>query len=145
FPDEGTKLLSYIPGQSYPPRRPEEIAFSEDNHQWSGVFVLLMGVFAALAGTGRASFARHWPLLFLGLFVFLFLRADDSYWPLGPLPFLSGFAVPDVAQHRAFTLLIVAFAVFEWRVQTGRARSAWMPLVFPLICAASGALLLTHS
>jgi copper resistance protein D len=146
FPDSGQKLLSYIPGQSFvAPSRPEEVAFSEDNHQWSGFFVFLIGVLAILAATGRAPWARHWPLVFLGLFVFLFLRADDNYWPLGPEPFLSGFLVPDVVQHRAFTLLIAAFAVFEWRVRTGRASRPWMALVFPLVCAAGGALLLTHS
>ena len=145
FPDSGERLLSYIPGQSVAPSRPEQIAFSEDNHQLSGSFVFLMGVLAALAATGRAPWARHWPLIFLGLFVFLFLRADDSYWPLGPRSFWSGFLVPDVVQHRAFTLLVAAFGIFEWRVQTGRAPRRWMPLVFPLVCAASGALLLTHS
>jgi putative copper resistance protein D len=144
FPDTD-RLLSYVPGQSYPAARPEEIAFSEDNHQWSGFFVLLTGLLATLAATGRAPAARHWPLVFLGLFVFLFLRADDNYWPLGPEPFLKGFTVPDVLQHRAFTLLVAAFAVFEWRVQTGRSGQPWMSLVFPLVCAAGGALLLTHS
>jgi putative copper resistance protein D len=145
FASTGEKILSYLPGQSYAPPHPEEIAFSEDNHQWSGFVVLLMGFLATLAATGRAPAARHWPLLFLGLFVFLFLRADDNYWPLGPEPFWRGFLVPDVLQHRAFTLLIAAFAVFEWRVQTGRASRPWMPFVFPLVCAGGGALLLTHS
>jgi putative copper resistance protein D len=146
FDDSGQKLLSYIPGQSSAgPSRPEEIAFSEDNHQWSGFFVFLIGASSILAATGRARWARHWPLLFLGLFVFLFLRADDNYWPLGPEPFLAGFLVPDVVQHRAFTLLIAAFAIFEWRVRTGRATRPWMAYVFPLVCAAGGALLLTHS
>ena len=146
FPDGGQKLLSYIPGQSsVGPSRPEEIAFSEDNHQWSGFFVFLVGALSILAATGRASWARHWPLVFLGLFAFLFLRADDNYWPLGPEPFLGGFLVPDVVQHRSFTLLIAAFAVFEWRVRTGRATRPWMAFVFPLVCAAGGTLLLTHS
>src|SRR5262249_1008927 len=61
------------------------------------------------------------PLVSPALSVFLSLPADDTYCPLAPEPFFSGFAVPDVVQHRAFTLLIVAFAVFEWRVATGRA------------------------
>lgn len=51
----------------------------------------------------------------------------------------------EVLQHRMFVLLIVIFAVFEWAVRTGRLRSKAATLVFPLLCAAGGALLLTHT
>src|SRR5262249_59466845 len=95
FADSGARPQSYIPGQgSAPSSRPAEISLAPDSHQWSGFFVLLMGVLATVAATGKAPAPRHWPLVFLGLFVFLFLRADDNYWPLGPEPFFSGFAVP---------------------------------------------------
>src|SRR5262249_33961202 len=50
-----------------------------------------------------------------------------------------------VAQHRFFVLLIVLFAVFEWSVQTNRIQPRRWGLVFPLVCAAGGAMLLTHS
>jgi putative copper resistance protein D len=53
--------------------------------------------------------------------------------------------VAEVAQHRLFVLLIVAFAVFEWRVQTGRTAPRRAGLVFPMVCVGGGALLLTHS
>ena len=42
-------------------------------------------------------------------------------------------------------LLIVAFALFERRVQTGSAASPATALVFPFVCFLGGALLLTHS
>ncbi|MBV8913743.1 MAG: copper resistance protein, partial [Acetobacteraceae bacterium] len=41
--------------------------------------------------------------------------------------------------------LIAAFALFEWGVRTGRLRSPKAALVFPLLTAIGGALLLTHS
>jgi putative copper resistance protein D len=41
--------------------------------------------------------------------------------------------------------MIVAFTVFEWSVQTSRTTSQRARLVFPLICAFGGALLLTHA
>ena len=47
--------------------------------------------------------------------------------------------------HRVFAALVAALAVFEWRVQTGRVASATIRLVFPMLIAVSGALLLTHS
>jgi putative copper resistance protein D len=81
----------------------------------------------------------------IGLAVFLFLRADPENWPLGPNGFWESFLDAEVMQHRAFMLLIVGFAIFEWRVQNGHSRSPWMPYVFPGICALGGAALLGHS
>jgi len=53
--------------------------------------------------------------------------------------------LPDVLQHRAFVLLVIAFGLFEWMVRTGRLRSPRWALVFPLCAAVGGVLLITHS
>ena len=126
-------------------RKPEEYAWSEYNHHLAGIFVLSMGLLALLEGTGRAPWARHWPLLFLGLAGVLFVRNDPRAWPLGPAGFWESMALPDVLQHRLFVLLIVAFGLFEWVVRAGRLRSTRWALVFPLVCAVGGGVLLTHS
>jgi putative copper resistance protein D len=137
---------SYVPGQSGTrPNTPAEKAWSEYNHHWAGIIVLSVGLLALLAQAGRISWARNWPLLFLGLSLFLFLRSDPEVWPLGPNGFWVTFADPEVLLHRIFALLVIALAVFEWRVQTGRAASSNMRLAFPVLIAVSGALLLTHS
>ena len=52
---------------------------------------------------------------------------------------------PEVLQHRVFVLLVVAFGVFEWLVRTDRLRVPGAALIFPLLCAVGGGLLLTHS
>jgi putative copper resistance protein D len=121
-----------------------ERAWSEYNHHWAGVFVLAMGVLASLERLGVRA-ARHWPLVFLGLAGFLFVRNDPRAWPLGPAGFWESMTLPDVLQHRAFVLLIVAFGVFEWAVRTGRLRPRPWSYVFPLLGAVGGGLLLTHS
>ena len=137
---------SFVPGQSGTrPNTPAEKAWSEYNHHWAGILVLSVGFLALLAQTGKISWARNWPLLFVSLSIFLFLRSDPEVWPLGPNGFWVTFADPEVLLHRIFALLVVALAAFEWRVQTGRATSANTRLVFPMLIAASGALLLTHS
>ena len=137
---------SYVPGQSGTrPNTPAEKAWSEYNHHWAGIIVLSVGLLAFVAQAGKISWARHWPLLFLGLSVFLFIRSDPEVWPLGPNGFWVTFADPEVLLHRIFAILVIALAVFEWRVQTGRAASSKARLVFPLLIAVSGALLLTHS
>ena len=127
------------------PRTDADRAWSEYNHHWSGLFVLAMGVLALLHRTGRAGWARHWPLIFLGLAVFLFLRSDPGSWPIGPYGFWESMLFPEVLQHRVFILLVVAFGIFEWMVRTGRLASPACAMVFPLLCAVGGALLLTHS
>jgi putative copper resistance protein D len=127
------------------PRNDADRAWSEFNHHVSGMLVLAMGLLALLHATGRARWARHWPLVFLGLAVFMALRNDPGSWPLGPEGFWEGWLVATVLQHRLFVLMVVAFGVFEWRVRTGRMRSRRAPLIFPLLCVVGGGRLLTHS
>ena len=126
-------------------RQPEEYAWSEYNHHAAGFFVFLMGVLALLDRAGWVRWARHWPLLFLGLAAFLFVRNDPRAWPLGPAGFWESMVLPDVLQHRLVVVLVIALAVFEWMVRAGRLTRPGGRLVFPLLCAAGGGLLLTHS
>ncbi len=125
-------------------------AWSEYNHHWSGVIVLAAGFFALLSRLPSKyglsfGWARNWPIAFVGLAVFIILRADPDCWPLGPRPFWASLYAPDVLQHRLYALLIVGFAGFEWGIQTGRLHAPWAARIFPLLCAAGGALLLTHN
>jgi putative copper resistance protein D len=140
-----SQLQSFAPGETAPPssRNLAFVEWSEYNHHWAGLVVAAMGLLSLLAR--RFRWARAWPLVFLGLAAFLFVRADAEYWPLGPRGFWGSFQVAEVAQHRVFVLLIVAFAAFEWAVQTERISPRRAGLVFPAVCAAGGALLLTHS
>lgn len=136
---------AFVPGSGeLPARNAADIAWSEYNHHWSGLFVVAMGVLALLNRAG-VRWARHWPLVLLGLAAFLFLRSDPEVWPLGEQGFWASLRDVEVFQHRVFVVLIVAFAVFEWGVRTGRFRDPKLALVFPLLTALGGALLLTHS
>jgi putative copper resistance protein D len=136
---------AFVPGSGdLPPRNAADIAWSEYNHHWAGLFVVAIALLALLNQAG-VRWARHWPLLFLGLAGFLFFRSDPETWPMGDIGFLDSFRDVEVLQHRAFVLLIVVFALFEWRVRAGAWRGTWAALVFPLMVAAGAALLLTHS
>ncbi len=137
---------AYVPGEgTILPRNAEDIAWSEYNHHWAGVFVVLIGLLALIEGFRWGRWARHWPLLFLGMAAFLFLRADEQAWPLGPAGFFESLRDPEVAQHRIFVLLIAVFGLFEWRVRLRGDQAGRAALVFPLTTALGGALLLTHS
>ncbi len=117
------------------PRTAEDMAWLEYNHHVAGLFVLAMGLLAVLARARWGRWARHWPLLFLGLPGFLLVRNDPDAWPLGPIGFWEGMAVRTILQHRVFALLTVAFGLFEWMVRTGWAHSPRWALVFPMLAA----------
>jgi putative copper resistance protein D len=137
--------VAFTPGAGeLPPRNADDIAWSEYNHHWAGVVVCVVGLLALLNRAGL-RWARHWPLAFLGLAVFLFFRADPEVWPMGEVGFFDSFRDVEVLQHRSFEVLIVAFAFFEWRVRATGWANKTARLVFPLLCAVGGTLLLTHS
>jgi copper resistance protein D len=137
---------TYVPGEKiHTPNTPSDIAWSEYNHNWMGLLLLLIGIAAVLPRTGRIPLAKDWPLLFILMGAFIFLRADPENWPLGPNGFWESFDEAEVLQHRVVVLLVIAFAVFEWRVQLGTSKWKYAPLVFPAVCVAGGMLLVTHT
>ena len=80
------------------------------------LIVIAVGLLGLLNRAGL-RWARHWPLAFLGLAVFLFFRSDPETWPMGDIGFLESFRDVEVLQHRFFVLLILVFTYFEWRVR----------------------------
>jgi putative copper resistance protein D len=118
--------------------------WSEYNHHWAGLIVLVAGLLALISRHRTMRWARFWPLSFVGLAVFILLRADPENWPLGPRPFWESFSAPDVLQHRFGALVVVAFAAFECLVQAGKLRARWATYVFPGMCFVGAAMLLTH-
>lgn len=136
---------AFTPGSGdLPPRNADDIAWSEYNHHWAGLCVALIGLLALLNQAGM-RWARHWPLLFLALAGFLFLRSDPEVWPLGEIGFFESLRDVEVLQHRAVLPLLVAFAVCEWRVRARGWTNPVAVMVFPFMCVLGGTLLLTHS
>ena len=121
-----------------------EREWSEFNHHWAGLCVLVMGLAASAHRAGVAR-ARHWPLLLVALAALLVVRADPEVWPLGPIGFFASLAQPEILQHRALLALAALFGVFEWAVRTDRLAPRPWGYVFPLLSAVGGGLLLTHS
>nr|WP_239556798.1 CopD family protein [Dyella flava] len=134
-----------VPGSGIlPPRNADDIAWSEYNHHWAGIFVLLIG-FLALLNRAGVRWLKHWPLLFLLMAGFLLVRSDPEVWPMGSEGFWVAWRDVEVAQHRFFVALIILFGMFEWAVRTGRLHNPKAALVFPLLVSVGGAMLLTHS
>ena len=126
------------------PERVDWLIGSESNHHWMGVLVLAMGFMALLARTGKAPWAEYWPLLLMGIAIFVLL-GDTECWPLGWKGYWACWIDPEVFQHRMAALVCAAFAVVELRVRKRKKENDPWAMVFPLMCAVGGAVLLTHS
>ena len=136
---------AFTPGEGVlPPRNAQDIAWSEYNHHWAGICVLLVGLAALLDATGRIALARHWPLLFMALAAFILVRSDPEIWPLGPIGLADALRDPEVVQHKLAGLLVAGFALAEWSVRLGRL-GGWPRFVLPASMLAGGVLLLAHT
>ena len=136
---------AFVPGSGlFPERNAADIAWSEFNHHWAGIFVLLIGLLA-LADRAGVRFARHWPLLFVAMGALLFARTDAEVWPMGRNGLWESLRDVEVLQHKVLVLFVALFGLFEWQVRLREVRRGWTPYVFPLFCAVGGAALLTHS
>ena len=145
--DDPLRRIAVYTSEGMPVSRGDlnDMRWSEYNHHWLGLIVIGMGVLAVLARTGRAPWAEYWPLLMIGIAIFIFVRGDPECWPTGPRSFWATWAKPEVFQHRVAALVCIAFAIFELRVRRRPAEGSVLPLIFPLLCAVGAALLLTHS
>jgi copper resistance protein D len=131
-------------GDPRAPRMPENTQWSEFGHHVAGVFVVGMGLLAMLERTGQTPWARHWPLLIVGLTGFITWSMDPEGWQTGTVGFWEQLIDPEVLQHRMLLLLTAAFALSEWRVRSGRHPTSRLRFVFPLACILGGVFLLAH-
>jgi putative copper resistance protein D len=142
----GPAVTAYVPGAGAPPpRNAANIAWSEYNHHWAGVFVLIMALLALAERNGGTRLARHWPLLFVPFAGFLAYRDIVEGGLEDDIGFLALLRDPEIVQHLFFYALMASFGIFEWSVRTGRLRSPGAALVFPLLTATAASALLTHS
>ncbi|MDD1621642.1 MAG: CopD family protein [Methylococcaceae bacterium] len=121
-------------------------AWSDYNHNISGIFLTTMSFFAMLSFSSRFhSWARFWPVGFMALGVFLFFRSDAESWPLGPIGFWdSTFNNGEILQHRIATFLVFILGWIEVRARLN-GNSGNLPYMFPLLAAFGGMMLLAHS
>ena len=121
-------------------------AWSDYNHNISGIFLTTMSFFAMLSYSERFHrWARFWPVGFMALGIFLFFRSDAESWPLGPIGFWdSTFNNGEVLQHRIATLLVFMLGLMEVRARINNNQGA-LPYVFPILAAFGGMMLLAHS
>lgn len=128
----------------------EGIAYSEFNHRFVGLFVLLFG-FSELAHALRYAVPLWIRLVLpsaLGVIGgYLLVWSDHEAWPIGSLTFAQTFFGQDqeILQHKFYGVFSSTAAVSETLLRLGWARHpAWtIPLVF--LGMVGGLLLFVHS
>ncbi|HWP85304.1 MAG TPA: hypothetical protein VNN17_08955 [Terriglobia bacterium] len=135
-----------------PRKSPEELAadkrFSEFNHRFAGVFVLLVGVLALLEPrlAARYRWVRYlWSVLFFAPGLYLFFWSDPESWPLGnqTLVYVITQNV-QVLQHKVFSLILLGLGVVEFIRVRWKPHSLGLACVFPALAGAGALLLLFH-
>jgi putative copper resistance protein D len=132
-------------GNSSAPRSAEQTAWSEFGHHVAGLFIVTMGVLATLERTGWAPWARHWPLLFIGLTAFVAYSLDPEGWQTGQVGFWEQLLGLEVLQHRILLVVTALIGLAEWRARSGRHPSSPWRYVVPVAAIVSGTLLLSHA
>jgi putative copper resistance protein D len=119
--------------------------WSNFSHNVAGLILLGMSLYALIGFGSGADWGRHWPLGFVALALFIFLRAsaNEGTWPFGTAPVAE--VGPEGIQHRIAAVLVLAIGLVEWRARAGRRPGGPLAYVFPVLGAAGGVLLLAHS
>ena len=121
-------------------------AWSDYNHNISGIFILVMSFLAMLSYIKSFTWARYWPVGFIALGVFILLRADAETWPNGTMGFWESMLENgEILQHRIATLLVFLLGIMELRARITNDPESKLPYIFPVLCAVGGLMLLTHS
>lgn len=120
-------------------------AWSDYNHNISGIFLTVMSLFAMLSYFSPFKWAKFWPIGFVLLGIFLFFRSDAESWPLGPIGFWeSTFNNGEILQHRIATFLVFVLGLIEMRARLNNNQGS-LPYVFSYLAAFGGMMLLAHS
>lgn len=119
--------------------------WSNFSHNVAGLILLGMSLFALAGFATGGGWGRHWPLGFIVLAGFVYLRAaaNEGTWPFGTTP-LDAIDAEGI-QHRIAAALVLGLGLLEWRARAGSDPRGRLPYVFPVLAAAGGVLLLAHS
>jgi putative copper resistance protein D len=126
-------------------RSREAYLWSNFTHNVAGLILLGTSMFALVALARGTGWDRHWPLGFVALAVFVYLRvaANEGAWPFGPTPLWDIDA--EGLQHRLAAGLVLALGLIEWRARAPVLRVGALAYVLPVLAGAGSVLLLTHS
>lgn len=129
-------------------RRSEpENNWSNFSHNVSGVFVAGISLVGLIGFWRRHSWTRHWPLGFVLLALFIFLRGSGGVgtWPFGPVSFWHALTDAENLQHRIAAVLALGLGLAEWRARARQSSESRLPYMMPVLGLAGAILLGMHT
>jgi putative copper resistance protein D len=135
-----------------PRKSPEELEadkrFSEFNHRFAGVFLLLIGLLAVFEPrlAERFGWVRYlWSFLFFAPGVYLLIWSDPESWPVGDQTLTYVITQNlQVLQHKIFSLILLGLGVVEFIRVRSTTPSIWLSSVFPVLAGFGAILLFFH-
>ena len=128
----------------------EGIAYSEFNHRFAGLFVLLFGL--AELGQGLRYSLPFWtrfvlPAALAVIGAYLLIWSDHEAWPIGSLTFIQTFSGqdPEILQHKFYGVFSSTAAVSETLRRTAWARHPGWAVPLCILGLGGALMLFFHS
>ncbi|MGH7259117.1 MAG: hypothetical protein ACREI9_00360 [Nitrospiraceae bacterium] len=129
---------------------PAGVQYSEHNHHFAGIFILLVGLtelWGAL-GIGLLAWSRFLlPMAMCGAGGQLLIWSDHEAWPIGSLSFAQTVLGGDweILQHKTYAMLLLSVGAIEGLRWSGRLRHGLWVIPFPVFAIIGGLMLFLHS
>jgi hypothetical protein len=140
--DSLASVASHPSPQEDPNKGPSEL-----NHHLAGLALLIVGslLIAARLFPRLRGLQIVWPLMFLGLGLFLAAWSDAEIWPRGNVGW--GWLLhydAEARMHKFYAILLLAIGVVEYLRVRGKLPPLWRAWGFPAIAVLGAVLLLFH-
>ncbi len=122
--------------------------YAEFTHNWSGVFVILMGASWLLQGLGGpvgAFSARFWPALLVPFALFVAIAADPQVWILRQVTVGEVLRDPQQLEHQIGAAMVLLLAWLGWRDLRKPAANRPLGYALPVVMILGSVLLLGHA
>ncbi len=129
-------------------RTDDDLRYAEFTHQWSGVFVVLLGLCwlgQVTRGPGQKWFARCWPFLLIPFGMFISLVADPEVWILHSFSIGDVLGNPQVLEHQIGAALVFVLALLGLRDGYRPAELRPLGALFPILVMLGSLMLLGHA
>jgi hypothetical protein len=124
-----------------------ERAASELNHHIAGVALIAISLLVFAGMVPRLRFARYvWPVLFIGLGLFLAAWSDAEIWPRGTLSWTWLIHHDaEARQHKIYAALLLGLGIVELLRARGYLTGPWRRWAFPALAICGAGLLTMHA